>query len=211
MGDLGSYKRAAQARKALLNCGARILNPDLDLDVSAHEAGHACAAWLLGLDPTRATIEPGDGFAGKVTYGRAAIDDRERAFDCATVSMAGNAAERLLGAPADCGQDDLRQARERLDTICRSEDDVDDMIDRAKRTARKMLRENAAALIKVTLALRTKRTLDADDIEEIMGSPYDSDDDDGGDGGMTLAEMMAAGGERGLRRLVQYRGDGGVI
>jgi ATP-dependent Zn protease len=185
------------------------LGRNRDAHVSAHEAGHVCAAWLLGLDLARATIEPGDGFAGMVTSRRSSeITDREQAFDRVVFLMAGNEAEKLLGAPADCGKDDLRQARALADSFCRSEDDVDDMVADARRAARRMLKAHAAALITVTIALRIKRTLDADDIEAIM-SPYnDSDDDD--DDGVTLAEMMAGSGLR-SRRVVLYRNDGGVI
>ncbi len=81
MSDLGSYKRAQEARKALLNRGARRwLDADgsEDAAVAQHEAGHALVGRLLGLNPTETTIEPGFNFGGRTTW--ANKPDRGRRF-----------------------------------------------------------------------------------------------------------------------------------
>lgn len=204
------HEQALLERQRRLSTGTRRWGPPgIDLDVAAHEAGHTVVSWLRRLNPTRATIEPGLGFDGMVTFGRAATGmDRKQAFDHAVALMAGNAAEKLLGGPADCGKDDLRQARALLEPFCRSEAEIDDMIADARRSARRMLKAHAGPLIAIITALLAERTLDAEQISEIMTPADDDDDDDGDDGGMTLAEFMAGGGEESRvmsPRLVQYR------
>jgi ATP-dependent Zn protease len=171
------YQQAQLERQRRLNAGLRTwAPPDLDLNVAAHEAGHAVASWRLSLDPTRATIEPGHGYAGMVSFRRAATEmDREQAFDHAIVLAAGDVAEKLLGGPADCGKDDLTQ-RALLGPFCETDAEVDDMIADARRAARRMLKAHAGPLISITVALIAKRTLDQDAIAEIM-TPADDDDD----------------------------------
>src|SRR6266404_325233 len=94
-----SYQKAQLERRRRLSAGLRTWGPPgIDLDVAAHEGGHAVVSWLLLLNPIRATIEPGHGFDGMVSFRRAASEmDCEQAYDHAVVSMAGNAAETLLG------------------------------------------------------------------------------------------------------------------
>jgi ATP-dependent Zn protease len=201
------YQQAQLERQRRLSAGLRTWGPPgIDIDVAAHEGGHAVVGWLLGLNPTRATIEPGGGFEGMVHFGRSTIEDREQAFDYAVFSMAGDAAEKLLGGPADCGKNDLTQARAIVEPFCRSESEIDDMIDDARRAARRMLKAYSGPLIEIVTALLTERTLDREQINKIM-TPADDDDDDGE---ITLAEFMAGRGEASRAisppRLVLYRG-----
>lgn len=175
---------------------------EVELDVAAHEGGHVLVSWLLLLSPTRATIEPGLGFDGMVTFRKATSEmDREQAFDHAVVLMAGTqprpclvvwpvVAKTISPKPARSW---TRFANRRLrSTICST-------------AARTMLKAHTGPLISIITALLAERTLDREQINKIMTRA----DDGGDDGGMTLAEFMAGGGEETSRvmspRLVQYR------
>jgi hypothetical protein len=204
MSDLGSYTRAAQARKALLNRGARHFLDDgrEDAAVAQHEAGHALVARLLGFNPTSVTVEPGANFGGMTRFDAMG----GHAFDRCVVWTAGSEAERLFGSPDDGCKDDLRKARAIAD---------DDTIERARRVARSILKANFIPLTVLAVALIDRRTLDLAEIEEAIAANSavdddayraaddDDDHDDDDDGLITVSEFMRARA-RADRRLVYY-------
>jgi ATP-dependent Zn protease len=175
------YKRMQTERRRLLNAGRRFWFGDNDdLDVAPHEAGHVVVGWLLDLNPTRATIDSGDGYAGATSGVRPprTKSDRDLLYAHTVFLMAGGEAERLVGGPDDGGKDDLAKARAAIGLICRSSAEIDVAVDCARRTARQMLKENFASLLAITSALLTKRTLDQDEIEELLASSIPDADDD---------------------------------
>jgi ATP-dependent Zn protease len=200
MSDLGSYKRAQEARRALFNRGCRhLLDADgaEDAAVAQHEASHALTGRLLGLDVTAATVEPGARFAG-MTFCASAPD---RAFDTIVMLMAGNEGEKLFGGGSDNGcKNDLRQARALAASIS---DDVKGTIKRARRCARKILVANFVPLTKLALALIERRTLDAAEIEELIAA--NAPDDDASDGGDDDAELLASDRDPILMRMLGPR------
>jgi len=143
------------------------LDDDEDTNVAAHEAGHIiCAHFLLGQGSVRsATINAGPGFSGKMVTA-AAIG--ELAATSAVICLAGNESERLFGGPADCGKRDLAEARAFAAMICQSQDSIDDLVKFARRSARRLLKDNFSSLISVTSALLSKRSLDAAEIDRII-------------------------------------------
>jgi ATP-dependent Zn protease len=180
-----NYQRMQAARRQLLDAGRRHwLGDNDDVDVAAHEAGHTIVGRLLHLNPTSATIDGGDGYGGKTSFGRQMTD---RAYAQCVVRMAGVEAERLFGGPDDGGRTDLAEARAFASSICRSPAEVDVVINCARRTARSMLKANLGSLIAITAALITERTLDRNQIEAIINPP---DEDDDGDGEMPSAAIM---------------------
>jgi hypothetical protein len=194
-----AYVAAQRKRRALLNAGSRIWGPyaadGYDQRFASHEAGHVVTSFLLGLDPTFATIEgSGDGDDGCVRFGSVG----DQTFDHAVFAMAGVESERLFGFEDDGGgKNDLKQARA---AISCSSDDV--TIADARRRARRLLKANRAALVAITIALLTKRSLDAAAIAAIMAEHVDDDDDadDGDDSGkVDFQEAMA------IRKLVYYQ------
>ena len=204
MSDLGSYKRAQAARKALLNRGHRYWADDgTDAATAQHEAGHAIVALLLGLNPTSVTIEPDAGFGGMTRFDAVGA----RAFDLCVFAMAGSEAERLFGSIDDGAKNDLAQARALAD---------DDTIESARIAARAILKANFAALTKLAVVLIDKRMLFGGEIEDIVAANpassiipiLDADpvlnygqDERSGDGMISLSEYMEA---RSDRRLVYY-------
>jgi hypothetical protein len=174
-----SYEQNLRERRRLLDAGRRRwLDDDDDLDVATHEAGHIVAGWWLHLNPTSATINGGDGYGGNTCFGRALCKrtDCDQAFAQCVVRMAGVEAERLFGGPDDYGgKTDLVEAHTLVRSFCRSEAEMDVVIDSARSTARTMLKAHLGPLIAIT-TLITERTLDRNQINAIINP----DDDDGG-------------------------------
>ncbi len=183
MSSLGSYKRAQEARKALLNRGARHwLDADgsEDAAVAQHEASHALVGRLLGLTLTSATVEPDARFGGCTTWASA--------LETIVLLVAGNEGEKLFGGGSDNGcKNDLAQARALARSI--SDDEIGDTIKRARRAARSILKANFVPLTKLAIALIDRRTLDLAEIEEIIAA--NAPDDDASDGGDDDAELLA--------------------
>jgi ATP-dependent Zn protease len=185
-GDLGSYRRAQEARRALLNRGSRYWLDDgsEDAAVSQHEAAHALTGLLLGLDVTAVTVEPGARFGGMTTW----ASKPDRAFETIVALVAGNESEKLFGGGSDNGcKNDLAQARALARSI--SDDEIGDTIKRARRAARSILKANLLPLTKLAVALIDKRTLLRGEIEEIVAA--NAPDDDASDGGDDDAELLA--------------------
>jgi hypothetical protein len=91
-----TYERMQKERARLLDAGLRTWgNGDLDRDTALHEGAHVLVAHLLHLNPTRATIEPGLGYAGMTSLGRASA----RAEAVAVCLAAGDEAEAPLAVP----------------------------------------------------------------------------------------------------------------
>jgi hypothetical protein len=167
------YQRMQQERKALLNRGARHWLDDGSEDAATaqHEAAHALISRLLGLNPRSVTIEPGADYGGMTILASAS----HRVFDRIVCLVAGSEAERMFGGPDNGCKNDLLQARALAD---------EDMIKRARRVARKILKANLGPLTKLAIALLDRRTLDLAEIEEIIAANAPDDDvsDDGDDG-----------------------------
>jgi hypothetical protein len=137
-------------------------------------------------------------------------------FETIVVYVAGNVGEELFGGGSDSGcRNDLLAARSLAASIF-PEDDVDDVIDRARRCARSILKSNFAALAALAVALIGERTLFLGEIEEIVAAnsevdieaipDADNEDERSDDGMVTLSEFMKAraSGERLGQRLVYY-------
>jgi hypothetical protein len=205
---------------------------DRAISAAQHEAGHALVGLLIGLTPRSITIEPDFDADGSTTWVEAS--ESHGAFENIIARMAGSESERLFGSADEGAGSDLRHARV-VAGWCPDDDDIDDIIERARGCARRILKTNFAALTSLAVALLDKRTLDLGEIEEIVAAaplPDDAEllaeaerllasisashrdndddddgDDDGDDGEVTIAEMLAG---KGMRRLVRYDG-GGVV
>jgi ATP-dependent Zn protease len=189
---IDSYKRAQEARKALLNRGARYWADDggrEDAATAQHEGGHALVGLLLGLNPTETTIDPGPGYGGRTTFARTRTSETGfRAFDRIVFSMAGPEAEKMFSSADNDGggKGDLAQARALAASIS---DDVEGTIKRARRCARKILKANFVPLTKIAIALLDRRTLDLAEVEELLATA--PPEDDASDGGDDDAELLA--------------------
>lgn len=189
-----SYAQVQAERRRLLDAGRRLwLGDDDDLAVAQHEAGHILCGWLCHLNPVAASIDGGAGFGGKTSFGRASskMTDCDRAFAEAVCRMAGSESERLFGSPDDGGKTDLIEARAALASlISRSEvsaigqfpgvtrkAEVDVLVGCARSTARSMLKANLGSLIAVAVALISKRTLDQDEIKELLATSMPDEDE----------------------------------
>jgi ATP-dependent Zn protease len=170
------FERMALARKQRLLAGVRLHNLDEDCAVAQHEAGHTLVARLLNFTVDRVTIDPNVGSAGMTSFDDADGD----VFEKIIVRMAGSEAERLLGGSDDGCKSDLREARALAETIS---DDVADIVRQARRRARSLLRRHFVPLTKLAIALLERRSLDADEIADILDERGgdDEDDDDGDD------------------------------
>jgi hypothetical protein len=186
-----TYERMQKERARLLDAGLRTWgNGDLDRDTALHEGAHVLVAHLLHLNPTRATIEPGLGYAGMTSLGRASA----RAEAVAVCLAAGDEAEALFGGPG-AGRNDSAQMRTVLGAYYQSSA-IENKIAAARRTARMLLRDNLGALVTLAVELVNKRTLSAAEIKEIM-SAFDEGDD---------GDVVSRGSVRMLDRgLIQYR------
>jgi ATP-dependent Zn protease len=147
-----------------------------DISTAQHEAGHAIVGILLGLTPRSITIEPGFDSEGATTWAR--VSGSHGAFENIVVRVAGSEAERMFGSADEGHARDLELARVIAPLI---DDDVDDVIGRARIAARKILKTNFTALALLAVALIGERTLDLAEIEEIIAA--DAPDDDASDGG----------------------------
>jgi hypothetical protein len=178
------YARMEAERRRLLNAASRRLDGGTDdIATAAHEGSHILVGWLVGFDPVYATIDPQVGSDGMASFGRGAISatmDRQQAFNHAIVRLAGVEGEKLAGHDG-CGKDDLLQARTALGRINRSAEVVDVLVNLARAQARRFLEENFAMLLRVVAALLEKRSINADQIAELLASKMpddDADDDD---------------------------------
>jgi hypothetical protein len=181
-----------------------------DVNTSWHESGHVVCGYLLRLNPTKATIVGGDGYSGLTHFGETdeEMTDHELAYARAVVCMAGVEAQRLFGGYDGGGEQDAGVAAVVLGAVCRSEAEIDAVVESARGVARAMLRTNFITLCEVAIALIDRRSLDEAAIEEIIAANSDvGDDDDDDDGEVTLAEFIAGRGSRAMSpRLVKYRG-----
>jgi hypothetical protein len=190
------YEQVQRENRRLLNAGARGLDDGAtDVAVAAHEGAHVVVASLVGFGPVYATIDPGLGSDGLTTFGKGAISekmDREWAFNHAVVRLAGPEGERLAGKddPDAGAKDDLVQARRAVGLYCRTAE-VDIEIGRARRQARQMLLKEFAALLAITSALLEKRSINEDEIEQLLSSSM-PDADDGDDEVEEIRRRMEA-------------------
>jgi hypothetical protein len=190
-----------------------------DISTAWHEAGHVLCGELLGLNPTSATINGGDGYSGKTYFGETLgeMTDHDLAYARAVVCMAGLEAQRLFGGPDDGGGDgDAGIAAIAIRAICRSEAVIDGIIESARRAACEMLKANFIPLCEIAIALLAERTLDRDQIEEIIAA--NAPEDDAGDEGNDDAELLPPSmfGDRILMRaldprLVRYGTTGKIL
>jgi hypothetical protein len=172
-----------------------------DTGTAWHEAGHVVCGYLLRLNPTGATIVGGDGYSGMAYFDEDPdeMTDHELAYARAVCCVAGLEAQLLFGAlDHDGSEQDAGKAEFALRAICRSEDEIDAIVESASRTAREMLNMNFATLCEVALALINERSLDRDRIEEIIAEAADADrdaddDDDDDERGDDGEELMTTG------------------
>src|SRR5258708_26863040 len=119
---MSSYQRRQWERERF---GAdRRRDDNHDISTARHEAGHVLCGQLLGLNPTGATIDPGDGYCGKTYFDETMgeMTDHDLAYARAVVCMAGLEAQRLFGGPDDGGgEGDAGVAAIAVGAICRSE------------------------------------------------------------------------------------------
>ena len=127
--------------------------------LAAHEAGHACMALHLGCRLGRLRL--GGYLDRHVQGGMACSSDAPISVqDNLLITLAGPAAEVLAGGgPSERWQRDLLDARQVAGAVCRTPEQVEDLIDRHYQRALEILAEPRlwAAVEAVALALTEAR------------------------------------------------------
>jgi ATP-dependent Zn protease len=214
MMSMSAYQRAQwQMRQFEADRRREDNRRDRAISAAQHEAGHALVGLLVGLTPRSISIEPSFDADGSTTWVEAS--ESHGAFENIIVRVAGSEAERMFGSADEGHASDLKLARVIAEMICSDDDEIDDVIERARGCACRILKTNFAALTSLAVALLDKRTLDLGEIEEIVAAAplpgdvegYDDDDvDERSDDGETLtfSEFMKMKARGGDRRLVFY-------
>jgi hypothetical protein len=150
--------------------------------VAYHEAGHAVAAYDLGLTPTLATIVPSSEFNGRVLHRnplrhiRLDFDGsdrtRLRAERVIMILLAGPLAQRRAGhrSPQYGGGDDFPKAAALAMHVCGSDEQVDAFLKWLNVRARAILELRWPDVERVAQALLDRNTLRSREIVAVIES-----------------------------------------
>ena len=138
--------------------------------VEIHEAGHAVAALLLGIEVEAVSVVPDQDTCGRCVIAAGCFSTT----DAAAFALGGLMAQCLAGYDSDeeanLAAADWREAREELaqDRQFRSEPRVKVGMRRCSRVAKTLLDQNWQAVLAVANALRLTPTLDGELVEDLV-------------------------------------------
>lgn len=152
---------------------------------AVHEAGHALAAYVLGLECSKVSIVPDwdAGEAGHCTYPTDPLEimgqwdttgvwhrtERSAQRASAIALLAGAAAEReVLGRAGPGAADDRRRAGWLVDDLTPAQGNVRHTLARLERTAARLVHRHRAALARVADTLVAQRTLDGEQVRALV-------------------------------------------
>ena len=145
-----------------------------------HEAGHAVACYrlfhrldyvsILSTSEYRGCMKGADEDWHERPAGTSDAQIRAHIAKIATITLAGGAAvEKLFGGMRDVEmRHDIRAARDLLESVAETGEELDIFIDRCWSQARRLVRKEWRAIKAVAVALMERKTLSGEDVEEIM-------------------------------------------